>query len=668
MSKDREFFINPYTFVPLDKSGPVIEVPENGPDNAHHLYFEKDCFTGRLEVELSFITPAVIPGDQQAGTEKAPGSIKLYRHNDKLAIPGSRLRGHLFNLMKAINSSPVTAYNDRAILAREPGDHQKGYIIQENGQLYVVKINDEILMAAQDRSGKLFFEQGKPKTKLTLSNGADIIEFNVDSPKSGTYGELHYGHPKNKTGKYKKYLSDSSGISVTGNWVYFPSWSGQDGLNEIKDINNKTKAHKIDAHIVDIKQISNRRYRLDKDVVEKFQKNVSEMAKLLQDRGECSSKVYNRVRQMSELKPGMFVYFEANGDTVTSIGRHYRYLSHQGSIEETVERTNKELSNKTCLLPFTGGFASDSDSSEGLKSRLWVDMARCITDEPPVEEKNLRILSSQPPKAACFYLNGKGYDDNKATIRGRKFYWHDSKWRWQLWDNHDQKCGLHAFENPFPNENKKQWARSEVIMADENTHVSFRFSIRFMNLSRDEIYLLMTAIEGFDKNEDGKQWMHKIGHARPFIGSACMTVNSMHVLGFDSQYLKPVVQNDDLEVIRDDLASWQEKFEQKRNIQALKRIMSFEGAYYKAKTARIMYPVKYKDNSTPNWKDSSDAPKTFEWFVKQDKGKVPPPVLPDPASDEPQYLPINWTPQNRGGQMPGKGPQGKKKSSKGGKR
>jgi hypothetical protein len=123
----RTHFINPYTFIPLSKEGPLIKA-----NNPTHALFQKDCFTGIIECQLSFFTAAVIPGFQKPGTQDQPGEIKTFTYGEHLAIPGSRIRGHLFHLMRAINSSPITVVQDMVILERRRGSPQKGILLKDN--------------------------------------------------------------------------------------------------------------------------------------------------------------------------------------------------------------------------------------------------------------------------------------------------------------------------------------------------------------------------------------------------------------------------------------------------------------------------------------------------------------------------------------------------------
>ncbi|MBU4445560.1 MAG: RAMP superfamily CRISPR-associated protein, partial [Candidatus Marinimicrobia bacterium] len=337
----RNFFINPYNFVPLGEK-PLIK-PET--DEVGHLWFDKDRKSGKIHYSLKFVTPFIIPGKQTPGTEEKEGDIKFYTYTkgdgkEYLAIPGSRLRGHILNLMRAINSSPVT-------------------------QFY----NHEIF-----------------------------------------------------TGKY-----------------------------------------------------------------------------------------------------------------------------YRGNVESKVNNAQKGFPNGSIVQGFSG---SASDKEEGMKSRLWFEMVMGPQkSDVKIERKNLRILSSQPPKSHNFYLKGGDYDCPNSKIRGRKFYWHNPHWKEKMWDNEDTGKGEYGFENAFPDDNKKQWSQADVAIPDTKNRVEFKGTIRFFNLTNDELNLLKTALVGIGnlENTDSclkqsgqsgwKKWCHKIGHARPFIGSAYIEITGIELLEFKEGYI-----------------------------------------------------------------------------------------------------------------------------------
>lgn len=443
----RKYFINPYTFVPLD-TNPVLKRNDPAID---HLWIHDDKFTGRIDLELTFITPAVIPGKQKPGSSDESGKIETYIYEDCegnkiLAIPGSRLRGHIFNLMRTINSSPVTQYEDRTIL------------------------------------------HGTVKDKVDNANGG------------------------------------------------------------------------------------------------------------------------------------------------------------------------KAKSIQPCLVKQLAGWSNDElyGENKGMKSRLWFEMAMGPRkDDVEIECKNLRILSSQPPKAHNFYLEGGDYSTPGSKIRGRKFYWHDPFWKIKMWDNEDLDEGDCAFENPTPDVNKEQWSNAEVIMATMDKPVTFCLTVRAMNLTRDERNLLLTSLLGFaaedltsDKGtlvlgqRDTYRWCHKIGHARPFMGSAFIRVTGAREIGFDKDW-KPFPEKIELNNWIQDLNNWQKNFKG-NHIDALNRVMRFAGAYETdldkgPDELRMTYPLGQRDVSELTWnnRDPEHQPKTYHWFTNNRDVD-----LPEPLPNESQALNI----------------------------
>jgi hypothetical protein len=209
-------------------------------------------------------------------------------------------------------------------------------------------------------------------------------------------------------------------------------------------------------------------------------------------------------------------------------------------------------------------------------------------------------------------------------------------------------------------------------MANDKKPVKFEFNIHFMNLSQDEMFMLLTAIKGFVQNNKIDEWVHKIGHARPFMGSATMKICSLETLSFNNENRLPQLNQDTaVNEINETLGDWQQVFQNKTHIKAIKRIMSFDGAYQNApKTAQIMYPARHSDGRrVPDWRNKDDFPKTFQWFAKQNKGMLHPPKLPDPGEEKSQALLFNWSSNQVSGRNPGRGGHKKKsKSYKGGKR
>ena len=720
----RKFFINPYTFVPLCDSGPVLKPVQKDKNNLVHLYFDQERFTGCIDVELNFITPAVVPGEQQPGSESEPGFIPAYRYGNRcLAIPGSRIRGGLTSLMRTINSSPFVNWNDRTILRRDTHNHQKGVLIKEDNEWKITPISNEILVAdpLRTKKPKLFNDYEAEANAIAYYGNASktIPDYKEHfKPKDGNqislppHGTVYW---QNSTkidrqtkrivpNEFKRYLvKRKKGCQkFDGNWIKFPAWSGQDGINRMEDLSppKSPMTHRNSYHLVKAAWINFRNpVVLPKDVIDAYDQSIKEAATLMANRDK-DPKIIQGIRAAGPLKPGMFVYFEVdNGNRVKSLGQHYRYLMRCGALGEKVLQANDDLVKShvdRCVVEHLTGYVNEGENG-GMKGRLWVEMAMGPNLDTNgncscIEKKNLRVLSSQPPKAVKFYLKGGDYDTPGSRPRGRKFYWHDPLWDRKMWDNEDLNRGNHAFENPQPDRNKKQWSSAEVIMASYDNMVTFRFRIRVMNLSINEKNLLLTSILGFGPQyhqfkangsmgclaqKDFREWCHKIGYARPFLGSGFMLVSGIERLVMDPKTWEPTLQKLDAKGLKqwqNQLVRWQENELKGSHLPGLKRVMRFEGARGQCQTEEeradvspITYPLgqKTEDAGGQNhlsWVSAtgpeiteSKQPKTYHWFTNK------PQNLPEPNPGKNQNLEVWFQSGKKGG---GKRTAYKKKKGK----
>jgi len=642
----RNYFINPYNFVPLGEK-PLIE---SETDEVGHLWFDKNRKSGKIDYSLKFVTPFIIPGEQD--TDSEPGKIELYTYQksdgEYLAIPGSRLRGHILNLMRAINSSPVVQYENKDILKRYVGRHKKGFLIRNvSGNLEIYEVDKEYLVVHPDRRDINRWDETIPVC-YAGSVAKSINPYDSSKPLSsqGTPGDIYY---KSRRAIFKFYLTknvheNNQKQTVYGRWVKFPNWSGLDDDNQLPDLKGNLQAHHNAWHIVDLNSLGSK-YPITDELVNAFKNGVDSIAKKVEENHPGRG---NAVRGMNPLKEGQFVYFEtdSSGSKVISIGRHYHYI-FRGDVQSKVNNAQAGYTKK-CVVQNLAGIANE-ENDDGMKSRLWFEMAMGPQkSHVKIERKNLRILSSQPPKSHNFYLKGGDYDCSDSRIRGRKFYWHNPHWRDTMWDNEDTGKGEYGFENAFPGRNKAQWSNSEIIMAEEqkNKQVSFNGTVRFFNLTDDELNLLMTALVGIGnlentdsclKQSDWKQWCHKIGHARPFMGSAYMEISKIELLKIQDGYI-PKLEDNNLEKEFKCLQEWQKDKIPTRlpeYLRALQRMMSFGGAWDGIEgnflnQTRITYPLGQNNVNDLVWNQSGiDDPTTYLWFMKKkDRSEG---VLPDPA-------------------------------------
>lgn len=684
--------INPYTFIPPGTDNKCLKQ-----ETASSAWFDKDRNSVKITCEIEFLTPALIPGPRRKATQELEGMLWAFKHNGRLAIPGSRLRGHFLHLMRLVNGSPMhpEQYADTPILERRPQKPSPrcGLISNYDTNTGKVEITEivgkkvtcykpdgaqilgrlrEILVAGNDRPEGFRLQQ---KAKLqSCSRGGDIYicapnamkvlrvcDLAPSRPydKQGVIGEVDWEHPDwgpKSTRPHKMYMAmPETGIPSQGRWVKIPAWSGQDGNNHLKDTtSNIGKTHHVVWHLVDLNTLSSDKHEFD---VENFKTTSNALADAAKDDSDKKAYADDICRMKDWLKPGAFVYFnEQEG----SFGLHFQYFRYPARVHTPTTPAGDAAKSAPCIVDGIQGAANSGEQS-GPRSRFWAEMAFAEDNAPKTKEVNLRILSSQPPKAACFYLkpNGSGpakWGQSGSQIRGRKVYWHDPKYNLPLWDDIDKQT-TYAFENPDPSKLKNQWSCAELVQPKTR----YTVTLRCLNFSDDELYLLLTALVGFnpqDTKEGGlkpggtdeaPEWCHKIGGARAFMGSARVSITSIKSLGFDAETLGPIMNKVE-DITPDTLKQWQAdtlKESTDKHLESLKRIMSYHGAYETddpnlTKTnIRITWPLG--QGYSPHrlyFGDPNRLPAVFNWFsFNKDRHNDAAMVLPLPLKDIPQALP-----------------------------
>ncbi|OQB41349.1 MAG: hypothetical protein BWY09_00609 [Candidatus Hydrogenedentes bacterium ADurb.Bin179] len=699
--------INPYTFIPPRTDSAYLKG-----DTPSSAWFHKDRYSVRITCDITFLTHALIPGPRRTATRELEGMLWAYKHNDRLAIPGSRLRGQFLHLMRLINGSPMRPeqYADTPILERRPENPRCGIIKeynQETGKIRITEIvgktvtcysrngeeipgqQREILVAGSDRNGEFNLQQSAtlqscprdgdififdPKTKTTIK----VPELNPSLPydKQGVNGEADWEHPAwgpPGTRPHKMYMAmPETGMASEGRWVKIPAWSGQDGENCLKDTtSNRDKTHYVVWHLVDLDTLSSEEHEFDVDV-ENFKTTAKVLADAAKEDSDKRAHAEN-IRSMKDwLKPGTFVYFIFNEEE-KSFGLHFQYFRYPARVHPSASPAGDAPKHDACIVDGIQGAANDSDQS-GRRSRFWAEMALAEDNAPATQEVNLRILSSQPPKAACFYLKPSGngrpatWGEGGSQLRGRKVYWHDPKYNRPLWDDIGHRTHF-AFENPYPGNPKlkSQWSRAELVQP--NTR--YTVTLRCLNFSKDELFLLLTALVGFNPQDaegrivpggtaENPDWCHKIGGARAFMGSARLGITSIERLSFDTKTLAPVMDTDG-DITPNSLKKWQAdtlKESEAKHLESLKRVMRYHGAYEKddpgltKSNIRIAWPLG-QNNSRPvlDFSDPNRLPAVFNWFsFNKDRQNNRAKVLPFPLKDAAQALSA-WvkTPDQRQG-------------------
>jgi CRISPR-associated protein (TIGR03986 family) len=251
-----------------------------------------------------------------------------------------------------------------------------------------------------------------------------------------------------------------------------------------------------------------------------------------------------------KLREGDVVYFTKQNDRVADMGpvELYRVL-YTHSLDAILMNKHSDFltcQDSNCLCPacrLFGWVAPEADKEESttaLKGFVHFSPARWVSEsKPKTQWVTLQPLGQPKPSCWQFYLNcqnvgeNAGYNDDNATIRGRKFYWHKPQVTAEkpqqganvesIWD---QRGG-----NGQPladNQNKTV----ELLLPD---NAVFEFTVEFENLSDADLGLLLLTLQpnllGEDiLNEAGfsPQLYHHFGMGKPLgLGSAEVKIVSL---------------------------------------------------------------------------------------------------------------------------------------------
>ncbi|WP_448583238.1 TIGR03986 family type III CRISPR-associated RAMP protein [Thermocrinis sp.] len=255
-------------------------------------------------------------------------------------------------------------------------------------------------------------------------------------------------------------------------------------------------------------------------------------------------------RKRHELMIDDIVYFNVQNNQVLNMGpvELYRVL-YKHSLDEILLRKHKEFlpcqkpENLCPACRLFGWVAPEADKEESttaLKGFIHFSPARWVSNsEPKTQWVTLQPLGQPKPSCWQFYLNcqnvgeNAGYNDDKATIRGRKFYWHKPK--------------AHANQPQSGADVNSIWdqrgGNGQPLADDQNKTVElllpenavFEFTVDFENLSDADLGLLLLTLQpnllGEDTlNEAGfsSQLYHHFGMGKPLgLGSAEVKIVSL---------------------------------------------------------------------------------------------------------------------------------------------
>src|SRR5690606_4267980 len=114
----------PYRFVPLSK---LVLLPDWADQVSHDQPFA-DGLCGELQLQLTCHTPLCVGGRQEKSSDREPGKVYFFRTPDnRLAIPGSSLKGMLRNVLEIASFARFRQVEDQHLGVRDISEADNFY-------------------------------------------------------------------------------------------------------------------------------------------------------------------------------------------------------------------------------------------------------------------------------------------------------------------------------------------------------------------------------------------------------------------------------------------------------------------------------------------------------------------------------------------------------------
>ena len=268
-------------------------------------------------------------------------------------------------------------------------------------------------------------------------------------------------------------------------------------------------------------------------------------------------------RNPEKLADRQLVFFHTDAGRVVDVGpvQMYKNVYWFGTLEKLKDLGRQVADDENAFVPcddrqkacpvcrmfgFIPGIKEKSE--QGVAGRIFFSDAEAQGDVPEKIDVPLRILAGPKPKYYPFYLTNReneprrdfedrpegmySWQSEAAQMSGRKFYWHQSS----LPENIDWPAWLSSHEN-------ENGEFSTVEQTDQNLTAQvlmpgcrFRFTVRFENLSDEELGLLLFAIDFNSKQRPDAQGQqsetprqnrqcHRVGMGKPLgMGSVSVQI------------------------------------------------------------------------------------------------------------------------------------------------
>lgn len=503
--KGSESFINPYNFISITPNITRGSATDN----------KEIKHTGFLECKLTTKTPIAIPDTDSKEEDKEIKDHYYYpafRIGDKLAIPGSSIRGTLRSVYETLtNSCMSTIDGDQHITKRTDLGTFRPCVLKGT-----VDLENKIFWSLYDAVRIPLVGSTDSSPSYKQLNG-DHIKHKVNMDETGKYICIRDEDEKIRWGDAVQITQNGPGHKKynkkTG--TRKEVWGGK-SVDSIKISLNDTNCYLYLGEMIENKHAESvfritEKTKIKSEEIAKALKGLEETLSLYRDgsvnRNYESTHFGYKGYEYAKKKMCIPLWYKHEGGmlylSLAAIGRivfntNIKVLS----VDHSACTDRKEL----CPACSIWGMIGRNKGSEGYGSRIRITDAKIISDGNCSEDVTLKELGAPKKSYLQFYSKEmKGFDENGAQIRGRKYYWH----------------------NPVAANSKDEYSTKtktnrngtlEVVKPDQQ----FVFTIYYDGISTDQLKLLkwIITIGGNSTN-----LMHKIGHGKPLgLGSVKITI------------------------------------------------------------------------------------------------------------------------------------------------
>jgi len=554
-------FVNPYTFVPLAADPPARKAP------AGHERYDPDLLSGWFDAELTNES-AMFSADAQASADAGldPRDLMALRVDGHYAIAGASLKGMVRSMYEAITGSCLRIVDlDRLLSRRETGDIRE--FARKNAFL-VTDINRESgdLQLQPATSYRLRVQPGDSSNNLSAYVDGDKVRFSVlTGATAHEDGEGQLDATGANTGVLK--FADRGGGRRVHQRVVLPdpkraAFTCTDGRDLILDYD---RAIDVPAQ-EDTTRLEDRNVSSALDAIAKGpalvsrEKHGAKVEVLVCDRRNDAGPdhTWGWREPRHKLRKGDVVWGDVDGGSPQSVDRlapsqAYRVgFAHNAGTATPKDYLPCRDHDKLCPACRVFGMVAgdgtrDAPAYAGHVRPGWATgpLAPAVA---PAQFTQLPPLLSPKPSHGPFYLlpheaqpgadepgastnpdnTGGSWEDRspEPEIAGRKVYWHQSP------------AGPIAAGNGGEQANVS--SRVETLAPG----TTFRFRIRFDNLTFAEVGLLAMSCDPRLISDDFGQARTKIGMGKPVgLGTVRVDIREFVVVdrhhrysGLDDQY------------------------------------------------------------------------------------------------------------------------------------